>query len=229
MSSTKDRICSHMNGQHRLALLDFVVFYGNEKPSAIEQSSLAMTDVDMTQVTIEYKNVASNKPRQIVIAWENAPESEAVKVNEMSDVKAKLVAMAKHSAAKQGFAATRVTTLPPPTRFAYVEYMIMTVLALNAYNPAVLRHLFANDMVFRKLATFIPGFLSQFYVSYEKYALRVFVITVAIHLTEAALVTVPILKKYRVPFPQCVAWIAMHVGEGFPLIMRLKKHVKAQE
>lgn len=229
MSAPKDRICGHMNGQHRLALLDYVVCYGNEKPSTIQESSLLMADVDETQITIEYKNVASSKPRQIVIAWENAPENEAIKVNEMSDVKAKLVAMAKYAAEKQGFASTRLTSIPPPSRFAYFEYMIMVVLALNAYNPAILRHMFAKDMVFQMLLTYIPGFLSRFYASYEKYALQVFVITVAIHFTEAVLVTVPILKKYRVPYPQCVAWIIMHLGEGFPLIMRLRKHAKAQE
>lgn len=218
---SSERICSHMNSQHRLALLDYVVVYGNERPEAIAESSLIMTSIDEKQMTIEYRVLASTKPRSIKIAWDNAPEKECIQVKSMSDIKPKLVAMAKYAASQQGFATKRVDTILLPPAYAYLWYMTFISMAINAYSPGIIRRLSAAGFFLRFLAPHMPGLLHTAYNFYERHATAVFFLILTPHVTEVFLLTIPFLRKHRVPLQHKIVWIGMHCFEGYFLFKRL--------
>lgn len=210
-----------MNKQQRLALLDYVVVYGNEKSILIDEPSVKMTLVDDKQVTIEYRNISLKTTSSLNILWENTPDGEGIVVSSASDIKGKLDAMAKYAAAKQGFATKRIDRLDPPSKLACTWYLVFVIMAVNAYNPVFMRQMLQKDIAFQMFAQFFPLALKSIYLIYELHARSIFLVMVSVHVLEILFISIPFMKKYRTPKAQQCAWVAMHFVQGYPLYRRL--------
>lgn len=225
MSDPTKRIISHMNKDHQLSLIDYVVVYGNEKEKSFDHSSVNITDVTDKYLTLEYVAFDEISQKKILtIEWEIAQENENVTVNTLKDVKAKLIAMAKYAAKKQGYSHTQIKTVTYPTVTLF-EYPIMLAYALASYDTDLFRSLFTRDPVVQKVSQYLPSsVLSIFSSSFATTRLSriIFAIIVSIHFAELFLVMLPLLRKYRVPTKQSSQWIIMQLFEGFPAFLRFK-------
>lgn len=221
MSDPKNRIISHMNKDHQIALVDYVVIYGNVKLSSFVADSVKIADVSEEKLVLSYKDYTGEMKTQTII-WNNAIELEGVRVLSMKDIKAKLIAMAKYAAKKQGVSHVQIKKAIPPQRpIGYLMYVYALATAITLYDKHLLRHLLASTSFFSWVGTHLPFLATAF--RYFENKIGVLSLTVyAIHLIEALAVTLPRTRKYRVPVPQNYIWLAMNFIEGFPAFLRLK-------
>lgn len=222
-SSTKQamdqtaRIKSHMTRDHNLALLDYLVVYGNANANAIEPGTISMTDVNTESFTICFH---TSSPQKLTIRWEDAHENDNLPVDDMSDIKPKLVSMAKYAAAKQGYSHTQIKKTVPPSPSSYPMYVYFVVAGWAAFAPASFQNFVANNYVLSRISALLPlGFRS--YLS--KNIRKIFIGTYIIHLLEIFTYSIPTFIKYRVPAAQRLQWSLMHFVEGFYVPLRLKK------
>ncbi|EDK40967.1 hypothetical protein PGUG_05065 [Meyerozyma guilliermondii ATCC 6260] len=211
------RIKSHMTRDHNLALLDYLVVYGKVNANAIEPGTINMTDVNTESFTICFY---TSSPQKVTIRWKDAWESENLPVDDISDVKPKLVSMAKYAAAKQGYAHTQINKTVPPTPASYPMYVYFVVAGWAAFAPASFQKFVANNYVLSRIAALLP-LTFRSYLS--KNIRKIFIGTYIVHLFEIFTYSIPTFIKYRVPAAQRLQWTLMHFVEGFLVPLRLKK------
>lgn len=221
MSDPKKRISSHMNKDHQIALVDYVVVYGNVKLSSFVNDSAQITDVDEEKLTISYKD-NSGAEKEVVIVWNHAVENEGVRVTSLKDVKAKLIAMAKYAAKKQGFSHVQIKKVVPPSKpIELMMYVYAVITVITLYDNHLLRNWLSGSF-FAAVANALP-FLAAGFEYFENHIVKISLTAYAIHLLEALIVTLPRTRKYRVPFYQRFVWVGMNFIEGFPAFLRLKE------
>ncbi|KAI3405233.1 hypothetical protein KGF56_001978 [Candida oxycetoniae] len=227
MSDPSTRIKSHMNKDHQLSLNDYVIVYDSVDPKYLVEDSVHITDVDTNHLVIEYDlikpNSATSITKTLALYWTDAEEAENIQVKSLSDIKGKLIAMAKYCAEKQGYAMTKITKIVGPSPLALSIYPSWLVLLLNAYNPNILKRLFANDALFNRIVKFLPSAVISAYQFTEINALKIAIGLFIVHFGEILFVSRPLLKKHRTPENVRVYWYLMHIIEGFFVILRLKK------
>lgn len=220
MSDPKNRIISHMNKDHQIALVDYVVIYGNVKLSSFIADSAKITDVNEEQLVLSYKD-KSGAEKALTIVWNNAIETEGVRVASMKDIKAKLIAMAKYAAHKQGFSHVQIKKAILPVRpTGYLMYVYAVVTIITLYDNQLLRTWLADTSFFSGVGTHLP-FLGRVVKYFEEHIVNISLTVYAIHTVEAIAVTLPRTRKYRVPYPQNILWLIMNFFEGFPSFLRL--------
>lgn len=220
MSEATQRIISHMNADHQLALLDYLVVYGKIDAASIVESTLGISAIDETLLTIDYQTKGSSAFKQWTAAWNDCPENDNVKISGLRDLKGKLVAMAHYAAKKQGYAHKRITKVVGP-QGSHFMYAIFLSLVLNAYNPAILRSFVSRDAVIATVVSYMPGFLVSLYELVERQSFNLFLTVYGIHIFEILYFTVPTIKKYRIPAKQALQWISLHFFEGYYVVRRL--------
>lgn len=217
----KQRIIGHMNGDHHLAVVDYVVVYGNVKLSELNTESVAISNVDDQYLTLSYE-LTDGKSKDLELEWNLIEESENVTVSSLRDVKDKLIAMAKYAAHKQGFSHLQITKVLPPTLTSFALYPFGLFLVISAIDPTLIGRLTANDPLVTKALPYIPDTIKLVYNYTEKKALIIAVGMYAVHIFEIISTTLPTIKRYRIPQTQGLLWILMHFFEGFFVILRLK-------
>ncbi|KAI5957121.1 hypothetical protein KGF54_000049 [Candida jiufengensis] len=226
MSDPSARIISHMNKDHQLSLNDYVIIYGSVNPKYLVEDSVQITKVDTDQIVIEYDVIKPPATRTLALYWSDAKEDSNLEVKEYSDIKGKLVSMAKYCAAQQGYAVKKITKIVGPNIVDFVMYPAWIVLILNAYNPLILKNLFANDQLFNKIINYLPSIAFSIYKFTETHALKIIYALAAAHLGEVSFITLPLLKKHRAPTRVKLIYSIMNFIEGFPVLLRLKKLTK---
>ncbi|KAK6205116.1 uncharacterized protein RJT21DRAFT_117589 [Scheffersomyces amazonensis] len=214
MSEASKRIISHMNDDHQLALIDYLVIYGEQELYTFKQSSVKLTDVNEKSFTLNYETI-SNESKKITIHWADASEAEVLKVNSLKDVKDKLISMAKYAAAKQGYSHKRLTkVLPPNNLFALSLYILIPVLITNHFKPKLIPSYLGKDLLYLQIVKYIPAIISknQSFILY---------VIAFLHVLETLFFTIPRLVQFRAPFKQSVAWIIMGLFEGFGSLIRM--------
>lgn len=215
------RIIKHMNKDHQLALVDYVVVYGNVRASEIVKSSVNMVDVDKNKITIVYDSTKSKVPQTVSIDWESADELENITVKGLKDIKGKLVSMAKFAASKQGYSHQRINKVVPP-RQGILMYILFGFLALGVYDIKALKESLAADPIVSKIVPFLPTFAFKVLLITEKNILLIFCSLYCIHIIEILFVMIPMSIKYRLPPSKKFIWCAMQFIEGFFCYNRFK-------
>ncbi|CAK9437401.1 uncharacterized protein LODBEIA_P17790 [Lodderomyces beijingensis] len=224
MSDPSARIISHMNDDHQLSLNDYVVVYGAVDPKILVEDSVRITKVDTESIVIEYDIINPATTKTLALYWTDAEtEGEEVPVKSFSDIKGKLIAMAKYCANKQGFAMKKLTEVVAPDLGGLVMYPTWIVLLINAYNPSILRNLFANDALFKRIVSYLPPLAFSAYQFTELNALKICIGLAAIHLSEVLFIARPFLARRRAPTDVRLKWYVMNFIEGFTALLRLKK------
>lgn len=227
MSDPAQRIIGHMNADHHLSLIDYVIYYGKVDESILVENSVGISSIDSERVVIDYKTTNSDTFNHFTLKWTDAVENQDIPVKNLTDLRPKLVAMAEYAAAKRGYSHQQIkkVVLPGPKQF--LMYVAFAILMMNSYDPLLLSRLLANDWLFNTVVAFIPQGVKNFYLLTAKHAARISVATYIIHIIEILIFTLPFLKKYRVPLKQRLAWIFMHFFEGYLVISRLKELAKS--
>lgn len=211
------RIKSHMTRDHGLALVDYLAVYGKVDPKSIEPGTVSMTEVNTDSFTICYH---TDSPQKVNILWAEATEKNNLKVKETSDIKAKLVSMAKHAAAKQGYSHTQIKKVVAPRPVSYPMYLFAALGTWAVFAPTSFKSFVKNDFLFSRIAAALPdafkNYLSQRFV-------RIYFGMYLVHLFEIAVYSIPTFIKYRVPTKQRFQWLGMHFIEGFFVPLRLQK------
>lgn len=226
MSDPKHRIISHMNKDHQLALLDYVVVYGKETPSAVDADSVIITDVSEEFLALSY-NKDDGSSGDLKLVWDEVPEHENVKVGKMGDIKAKLVAMAKYAAGKQGYSHKKVDKVVLPAKVdLYIMYIFAAAVAVTLYDKTYIRRVILRDGFLSYLAAKAPQLLANGYALFEKHIKPIAATIYGIHLIEIAAVSWPRASKYRMSLSNKLIWAFMNFVEGFLVFSRLNQVVE---
>lgn len=218
-TDAKQRIIGHMNADHHLAVLDYVVVYGKVDLSDLKPESAAISDVDDQYLTLTYE-LADGKSKSLELEWNLIEESQGVTVSSLRDAKDKLIAMAKYAAHKQGFSHTQITKVLPPTALSFPLYIYGLFLIVSSIDPTLIGKLTANDPLVAKALPYIPSTIRLVYNLTEQHALKIAITMYLLHVLEIVFSTLPKLKRYRVPPAQGLLWTVMHFFEGFFVILR---------
>lgn len=215
-----------MNKDHQLSLLDYVVVYGGENVSQVDADSVFITDVSEEYLDLSYSK-GDGSTRDLKLVWDDVSEKELVKVGNMGDIKAKLVAMAKYAAEKQGFSHKRVDKVAWPTKIdLLLMYVTFVVTLATLYDKTLVRRLVQSERTLSAIAAKSPEFLSKGYSYFENYVNGFAAALYAVHLVEIATVTWPIVSKLRMSLKNKLLWASMNFVEGFLVFGRIKKLLK---
>lgn len=204
----KTRILAHMNRDHRLAINDYLVHYGNVAPSSTI-SNVRLTDIALDLLTISFKMEGVDQEVTKPIPIEPPMEL-------LSDSRVRLVAMAKEAAAARGFSHVQVNQFVLPNSVA--EAAILAYLFAIKFKPEWLWALAAKLPV-----------LTLFVRFSTTYANGLWLITLIAHVTEATFLLQPLLRKYRVPTDYRIEWTASVLLEGAFGLNRLKALIAEAE
>jgi len=212
-----------MNKDHQLALLDYVVVYGGENVSHVDAESVIITDVSEEHLALSYNKENGNN-KDLKLIWEEVPENEKVKVDQMGDIKAKLVAMAKYAAEKQGYSHKRVDKVSLPKKLdLYLMYLAFAVSLATLYDKTLVRRLVQNDKLLLTIAAKCPELLAKGYSYFENHITPIFSTIYGIHVVEILTVTWPRVNKLRMSLKNKLVWATMNFVEGFLVFSRLNK------
>lgn len=216
MADPKNRIISHMNKDHQMALVDYTVVYGSECLGEFQPETVAISDVDIETLTLSYVS-KDGSTRKLPLRWNDTPDDEGVKVAAMSDIKAKLIAMAKYAAAKRGLSHKQVKTIIWPSfKDSVVLYSYAALTVATLFKKDILR------VICQKLFTQMPGGLLKFLNFYEKYYLTIAVVTYVCHIFEMIFLVYPKTVKYRMPSRVQITYLLFNFFEGYFMFKRLK-------
>lgn len=217
-------IIGHMNADHQLSLIDYLVVYGKVKLSDMVQDSVHMTDVDETGFEVTYDS-SSGKDKSMKFLWSELPEDENIKVTSRKEIKDKMVSMAKYAASKQGYSAIQVKKYPPLDHHSLIMGILAVVLALGCYDMQLLKQLYRKDPITSTISPYFPKFVWSI-INFAAAKVKTIAVSMyAVHIFEVLLFSLPNVIKHRVPFPQSVAWCVLHFFEGFPVIKKFNKLV----
>ncbi|OBA23216.1 hypothetical protein METBIDRAFT_36458 [Metschnikowia bicuspidata var. bicuspidata NRRL YB-4993] len=215
MTDPAYRIKNHMNKDHHLALVDYVVVYGKERLSNIDVHSVHIAHVTVDELALKYK-AKNGMEQDLKLEWNSVDDGEGLRVESMLDIKAKLIAMAKHAAQKQGFSHKQITKiLPPKTVTPFVAYAFAALSVATYIKRDFLRSVLG--LVFSQNS---PG-VESFLVFAEKRVLPIAGAMYAIHLLEMLFLVRPKTVKYRMPWPTKLAWMTFSFFEGYLCVPRL--------
>lgn len=206
-----------------MALLDYVVVYGGENVSHVDAESVIITDVSEEHLALSYNKENGNN-KDLKLIWEEVPENEKVKVDQMGDIKAKLVAMAKYAAEKQGYSHKRVDKVSLPKKLdLYLMYLAFAVSLATLYDKTLVRRLVQNDKLLLTIAAKCPELLAKGYSYFENHITPIFSTIYGIHVVEILTVTWPRVNKLRMSLKNKLVWATMNFVEGFLVFSRLNK------
>lgn len=215
-----------MNQDHHMALVDYVVVYGKIPRGHFQENSVKIVQVDDTRLTLLY-DTADTKANNLGLIWNETVENENLHVTAISDVKGKLIAMAKYAAEKQGLAHKRLTkVLPPKKPSQLVFYVLAALLFSSSVDPTWLRSAISKNSWLSALTSAAPAALKSLAVWTETKIRIITAATYAIHLVEIFVVSWPKLTKYRTSFFKKLVWAAMHFIEGFAIFERLDEAIE---
>lgn len=228
MSDPKDRIILHMNKDHQLALLDYVVAYNDERPEEVLELSVRIKDVSVEDITIAYTK-QNGTMKKFTLGWDKASEDENVPVLSLLDLRGKLVSMAKYAAAKQGFSHRRVDKVTPPSLpIEIFMYVFAGAVFVTCYDKTLIRRSVERFDGLTKVLASSPKSLASAYTVFEEYAKTIAIATYGIHLVEIFSKTLPLVKKFRMLTASQLAWAFMNFIEGFLVFKRLDKATEEQ-
>lgn len=218
------RIIAHMNKGHQISIVDYLVVYGDVKLSEIVSSSAQISAINEKAVDITYVTKSGTKQTKTLV-WSEIPEKDNVDVKGMSDLKAKLVSMAKYAAAKQGYSHVQVNEYPQFNKDSVLMTAFLIIFALGVYDMKLLKLLLANDPITSSISPYFPVQLWDFLKLVENNFKSVVFGIYAIHVGEVLFYTIPQMIKFRVPLPQSIAWCSLHSIEGYFSIWKFQKTI----
>lgn len=219
------RIANHMNKDHQLALVDYLVFYKGIKLSELYEGSVKITAVDEKSMTLSYSlRTALTSSSEFI--WSEIEDGQNVTVNSMKDIKDKLVAMAKYAAGKQGYSHVQVDASPKISVETPLMLSLFTILLIGTYDMELLQLFLENDPITSTIVPFFPDFFWPILKFAGDNIALIFVATYTIHIGEVIFVMIPKTSKHRTPFPQNLGWWGLNFIEGFIAIQKFNKLAK---
>lgn len=217
------RIISHMNKDHQLALIDYLVVYGDARPNTSEFSP-QITAINEKSMQISY--IEQDGSRAIkTFKWDEIPDNNSTKVTSINDLKTKLVAMAKYAAGKQGYSHVTVQKYPKFTISRLFMTVVLAVLAVGCYDKTALQLIMKKDPVSGLIYGYMPT-MGRKMLGYLAENIRLFtLILYSVHVGEVTFLMAPMLRRYRVGRAR-IAWYLACLIEGFPALFEFKRNIQ---
>lgn len=219
---TQQRIIGHMNRDHQLALVDFVVVYGRQPIRTFRPDTVQISDINTETMKLRFE-LLNGTIKAIEIAWSKADEPEAVSVESSSDIKPTLVSMAKHAAKKRGYSHKQITEIAyPKSGLSYFMYASAAMLTVTLLKPN-----FVSVALSSVRLSNLPFFSKWLFV--ERNIRSIWYTVYGIHVAEILLVLLPKMIYHRMPTQTAMTWAGMNFIEGFLTLLRLRKVIKEQK
>lgn len=220
-SETKTRIIGHMNRDHQLALVDYVVVYGRQPIRTFKPDTVQISDISTESMKLRFE-LLNGTIKAIDITWSKADEPQSVAVESASDIKPKLVSMAKYAAKKRGYSHTQITKVAcPKTGLSYFMYGCAALLTVTLLKPNLVSGTLKSVRLNR-----LPFFSKWLFI--ERNIQAIWYTIYGIHVAEVALVLLPKIRYHRMPTQTALTWAGMNFIEGFLPLLRLRKMIREQ-
>ncbi|ODQ63771.1 hypothetical protein NADFUDRAFT_53425 [Nadsonia fulvescens var. elongata DSM 6958] len=233
--ATKSRIMSHMNADHPLSIVDYLVHYGQVAPAAIGNQSPGaenpprIVDFNYTDMTIEYYSSTDNvlssgsMTKEVIIPLDPPIDSPA-------GARSSLVNMAQVAANARGFAPHQLNEFRGPV--SVIDYGTLGIIGY-LFGVVAVPGLFLQPFELLGSKGLLNGGTllerTPLTSEVEKWAGPVLALTIVVHVFEIMLVIAPILKRYRAPLAVKVKWIVSTFFEGINSVLRLKAIIRGIE
>lgn len=202
--AVKQRIISHMNKDHALSLVDYLMFYKDITPSR----GVQMRDITLEKVTIAYQIIHNKGIDDLATTIDFNPPMKS-----MSDAKDVLVGMAMQAAEGLGYATVKPVDsyLPPGAISAPIIFGMLMGIYFVYYDSSYIN---SPDCILRRFK--LGG-----YDVLAILAKSVFWLVAAYHAVEAWILYFW-TGMYRVPTKKRLAWVVSGFLEGFPAMGRFR-------
>lgn len=222
------RIKSHMNLIHRMALIDYLVVYGKVRESTLVKDSVAILEIDEEKMLITYTIKQTHSTQKLTLVWRDVHEADNVEVKGYGDLREKLTSMAKYAASKRGYSHRKIDEIVWPL-YAIPVYVIFVLWTFSLYDKGSFTALLTNYPALRNLGSKIPASLYSSRIFSDKFSKSLYLGLYSVHLCEAIFITLPRVIYFRVPFLKKLVWMFMNFIEGFFVLNRFNALVKQKE
>ncbi|CCE85798.1 Piso0_005430 [Millerozyma farinosa CBS 7064] len=222
------RIISHMNSNHQLALIDYLAVYGKVRESNLVKDSISISQIDEEKMLIIYKIKETDSTQKLTLVWREVHEEDNVEVKGFGNLREKLISMAKYAASKRGYSHMKIDEISWPS-YAIPAYVIFALWTLSLYDKGKLTALLSSHPALRNLWSKIPTTLLSSWIFSDKLSQRLYFGLYSVHVCESFFITLPRVTFYRVPFVKKLVWMFMNFIEGFFVLNRFNSLVKQKE
>lgn len=208
MVDASQRIVTHMNKDHKLALEDYLYVYGGV-PITKKIKHVRMHSIELECMTLQFMHDDIDYDVEKTILFQPA-------LKDWSEAKSKLVTMAHEAAAKRNLSHIQINDMSYPDTVVEYIVIIAVLLPFICYKwrkvlwwlpiPSSVASFLDNDNVLRGVMLF--AFLT--------------------HLLESWALLRPKLNFYRVPTDFLVEWYLFGLLEGFAPVKRLERMARAK-
>ncbi|EGV65330.1 hypothetical protein CANTEDRAFT_133629 [Yamadazyma tenuis ATCC 10573] len=211
-----------MNGHRQIALVDYLAVYSDVSLRQLNPKSVHISAVDEKSMVLSY-DLTSSANQKHTFNWHDMDENDHISVASMSDINAKLTAMAKYAAAKQGVSHIQVTAYPKWDWIATASVAIWMICSLGCYSPDLIK--IKNGPIAGFCKLILPELVLQSMGFCANHCGSILVGTLVLHSIETLLLVVPRVRKYRVPLPERVLWYFFGLLDGNFTVQRFDKLV----
>lgn len=200
----KQRILSHMSRDHKLALKDYLAYYGGIWLGS--RGSLELVDISVSKLMLNYYRI----PTQI--------HTTTIPINpvlaNLGEARDRLIRMAFEAADGLHLSPYSISKWPvPKSPLSYIFATLLAALSIASIAPS---------SVTKLLGTRYPGFL-RFILTHSRW---ITAFTLLAHASEYFLLLRPKLDFYRVGGYVRWAWFTSCIFEGFPSLQRFNKEAE---
>ncbi|SCU94206.1 LADA_0G07206g1_1 [Lachancea dasiensis] len=196
-------IVAHMNKSHKLALEDYLFAYGHVRMTD-EIANVRLEKIELTHMTISFNHFDVEFEIEKVILFEPP-------LKEWSEVRPRLIEMAKFAASKRGFSHIQINEMSYPTGVAAYAFLVLVFFPMICY-------------WYRPVLNYVP--LVGSYFNNGPLLIGIELGALAIHIAECFYFLKPRLDFYRVPTDFLIEWYFFGLIEGYPTVRRFEKVVK---
>ena len=194
-------IIADFNRDHKLALGDFLHFYGNV-PITTKITNVRMTDVDLHSMNLRFKHKDVEFDIDKVILFDPPLKG-------LNDFDIRITAMIKDAAHGRGYSHIQIKEVIYPNKPHEILVIMAVILPFFCYTYRPL-------LYWLPLPSMIKNFLDD-----DQVLVSVMLLALAIHILESWMMLRPKLTYYRVPTELLIEWYFLGLLEGFAPTQRI--------
>lgn len=208
MTDSAQRIITHMNKDHKLALEDYLYVYGGV-PITEKIKHVRLQNIELECMTLHFMHEDIEYDVEKTIVFQPA-------LKDWSEARTRLVDMAHDAAKKRHLSHIQINDMSYPD--TVVEYVVIAAVFLPfiCYKWRLVLH-------WLPLPSFVIHFLDN-----DNVLRLVMLFAIATHILECWVLLRPRLNYYRVPTDFLVEWYLFGLLEGLAPVKRLERMARAK-
>ncbi|QLQ78381.1 hypothetical protein HG537_0A06280 [Torulaspora globosa] len=203
MVDNAQRIVTHMNKDHKLALEDYLYVYGGV-PITEKIKHVRLQSIELESMTLQFSHEDIDCDVEKTIVFKPA-------LKDWSEAKSRLVTMAHEAADKRNLSRIQINDMSYPDTF--VEYLVI----IGVFMPFIC-YKWRQVLLWLPLPSIVVEFLDN-----DNVLRVIMVLEILTHFLETWTLLRPRLNYYRVPTDFLVEWYLFGLLEGFAPVKRLER------